>query len=304
MPRNDYTSITRLTTESSNPATLEMDALSAGDLVRVLHNENHTVASSVDSALPEIADAVRLIADRIERGGRLVYVGAGTSGRLGVLDASECPPTFGVPPETVQGIIAGGDKALRNSIEGAEDDAAAGANEIRGRHAGPNDVIVGVAASGRTPFVIGALETARAAGAYTIGIVNVRGSHIESIVDTCIIAETGPEPLTGSTRLKAGTAQKMILNLLSTAVMVLTGKTYKNWMVDMQPTNGKLRDRATRIVAEAAGTDEMTALQALDQSGWNAKTAIAAVKLGITTEAAQERLRKAGGRLRTALEER
>jgi len=281
-----------------------MDTLSTGDLVKLLHAENYVVAKSVDGALDDIARAVETIADRLERGGRLFYVGAGTSGRLGVLDASECPPTFGVSSETVQGIIAGGDEALRYSIEGAEDDDAAGGKVILSRHVGPMDVVVGIAASGRTPFVIGALEASRAAGAFAIGVVNVRGSKIESVADSCIVAETGPEPLTGSTRLKAGTAQKMILNLLSTAVMVRLGKTYGNLMVDVQATNEKLRDRAVRIVAEVSDTDETISRDALERSGWHAKTAIVSIKLGITADASAEKLRETCGRLRPALETR
>jgi N-acetylmuramic acid 6-phosphate etherase len=300
----DSTDFSGLTTEAINPATTDIDALSTAELVQTLHAENHLVAAAVDTALAEIASAVDVIAERIERGGRMLYVGAGTSGRLGVLDASECPPTFGVPADVIQGIIAGGDSALRNSIEGAEDDDEAGAQAIRDRGIGPNDVVVGIAASGRTPFVIGALEAGRRAGAYTIGVVNVPHSKIGTIVDTCLAAETGPEPLTGSTRLKAGTAQKLILNLVSTAVMVRLGKTYRNLMVDVQATNEKLRDRAVRIVAEAAGVNDHHARAALGQSGWHAKTAIVALKLGISAESARERLQETKGRIRPALEVR
>lgn len=292
-----------LLTEQRNPRTMEMDCLSVEELARVLHAENGAVAEAVDAALPEIARAIAVIAERLVRGGRLFYIGAGTSGRLGVLDASECPPTFGVEPSLVQGIIAGGDAALRNAIEGAEDDPAAGAADLRTRGLIAEDVVVGIAASGRTPYVVGALNYARTAGAFAIAVVNTRPAEMEAAADLTIAAVTGPEALTGSTRLKAGTAQKMILNLLSTGAMVRLGKTYGNLMVDVQATNEKLRERAIRIVQAATGAEAERACATLEQTGWHAKTAIVLLCLGVSPEEAAARLQDARGFVRAALGE-
>lgn len=293
--------IARLSTEQRNPRTTEMDLLSPVELVQTLHAENFVPAEAVRAALPEIARAVEMLEERLGRGGRLFYVGAGTSGRIGVLDASECPPTFGVPPEMVQGIIAGGDWALRHSVEGAEDDREAGGRDLRERGLNAADVVVAIAASGRTPYAIGALEAARQAGAYAIALVNVDNAEMAAYADLTIAAVTGPEPLTGSTRLKAGTAQKMVLNLLSTAVMVRLGKTYGNLMVDVQASNAKLRERAIRIVCEAAGADRDTAQHALGAADWHAKTAIVALIAGVSAQEARERLAASGGRVRAAV---
>lgn len=293
----------RLQTEGRNPRTMEMDRLPADALARLLHAENYGIAEAVGTALPQVARAIEVIAERLRSGGRLFYVGAGTSGRLGVLDASECPPTFGVEPERVQGIIAGGDRALRHSVEGAEDDRAAGAADLWARGLTSGDVVVGIAASGRTPYVIGALEAAREAGAFAIAVVNTRPAEMEAVADLTIAALTGPEALAGSTRLKAGTAQKMILNLLSTGAMVRLGKTYGNLMVDVQAGNEKLRDRAVRIVMEAAQTDRDRARAALEQTGWHAKAAIVALRLNVAPEEAVARLERAGGSVRAALGE-
>jgi len=292
-----------LQTEGRNPRTLEMDRLSVEELARCLHRENYTVTEAVEAALPQIAQAIDVIAKRLSAGGRLFYVGAGTSGRLGVLDASECPPTFGVEPEMVQGIIAGGDTALRSSIEGAEDVREKGAEDLRARGVQAEDVVAGIAASGRTPYVIGALDAARQAGAFAIAVVNVRPATMEAVADLTIATITGPEALTGSTRLKAGTAQKMILNLLSTGAMVRLGKTYGNLMVDVRATNEKLRDRAVRIVTAATDADAGQAQAALEQTDWHAKTAIVLLRLGVTPEEAAARLRRAGGFVRDALGE-
>ncbi len=291
-----------LQTEARNPNTFELDALSPIDLVRALHDENYSVAEAIEPALPQISKALVVISDRLRTGGRMYYIGAGTSGRLGVLDASECPPTFGISPDSVQGIIAGGDHALRNSIEGAEDDPAIGAAEITSRGIGTKDVVVGIAASGRTPYVIGGLGAARKAGAFTVALTNVRPSALESYADITITAVTGPEPITGSTRMKAGTAQKMILNLLSTGVMVLLGKTYGNLMVDVKATNAKLRDRAERIVMTAAGVDRSTAIASLEGCDWHAKTAIVSIMRGVEPGAARKRLAESDGFVRRALE--
>jgi N-acetylmuramic acid 6-phosphate etherase len=288
-------------TEQLNPSTIDMDLLPPTELMRLLHAENYVPAQAVEAALPQIVLAVEVIAERLKKGGRLFYIGAGTSGRIGVLDASECPPTFGVPPEMVQGIIAGGDVAMRESLEGAEDDPEAGARDLRARGLSSADVIVGIAASGRTPYVVGALKQAREAGAYTIALVNTSPSEMERLAELTIIVLTGPEALAGSTRLKAGTAQKMVLNLLSTGAMVLLGKTYGNLMVDVQATNTKLQERAVQIVRVAAGVDEDRARCALEQAQWRAKTAIVMLTLGITAEEANMRIEQAGGFVRKAL---
>lgn len=292
---------TRLQTEQRNPRTSEMDTLTVEELAAALHAENFAPAEAVQAALPEIARAIQIIFERLSDGGRLFYAGAGTSGRLGVLDASECPPTFGVETGLVQGLIAGGDYALRNSIEGAEDDPAAGAKDLRERGLTARDVVVGIAASGRTPYVIGALDAAREVGAYAIAVVNVRPSAMEAHADLAIAAVTGPEALTGSTRLKAGTAQKMILNLLTTGAMVRLGKTYGNLMVDVRATNEKLRDRAIRIVMAAAEVDRETALGALDAADWHAKTAIVMLLNGTDAPTARDRLAAAHGFVRQAI---
>lgn len=303
MTQHATSNIQNLQTEQRNPRTMEMDRLSVEELAHVLHAENYLVAEAVERALPQIAQAIGVIAERLRKGGRLFYIGAGTSGRLGVLDASECPPTFGVSPEMVQAIIAGGDTALRNSVEGAEDESEAGAADLRERGVGDRDVVVGIAASGRTPYVLGALQAARAIGAYTIAVVNTRPAEMEAAADLTIAALTGPEALAGSTRLKAGTAQKMILNLLSTGAMVRLGKTYGNLMVDVQATNAKLRDRATRIVMAAAGVEREAAQVALERAGWRAKTAIVMLRLQVSPEEAEARLAEAGGFVRRAVGE-
>jgi N-acetylmuramic acid 6-phosphate etherase len=295
--------LAKLETEARNPATFDLDRLEPLALVEVLHRENYKVAEAVEPLLPHIAQLVEIVAQRLANGGRLFYVGAGTSGRLGVLDASECHPTFGVPPEMVQGIIAGGPKALTTPVEGAEDDREAGAAEIRARGVGPKDVVVGIAASGRTPFVLGALEAAQASGAVTAAVVNVREATMSRYAHFTLAAITGPEALAGSTRLKAGTAQKMILNLITTGAMVRMGKVYQNLMVDLRATNTKLRDRAIRIVVEAAGTDRKQAEQALEACDWECKTAIVMLRGHMDAATARARLQAAGGRVREALGE-
>jgi N-acetylmuramic acid 6-phosphate etherase len=291
-----------LPTEQRNPATADIDRLSTLELVRLLNAQDATVAAAVERALPEIADAVDCIVDRIRAGGRLVYIGAGTSGRLGVLDASECPPTYNTPPGLVVGLIAGGDHALRHAVENVEDRPEAGADALREIDLTGRDVVVGIAASGRTPFVVGALAFAREIGAATISVSNVDAAAIGRGADIAIAAVTGPEPITGSTRMKAGTAQKMVLNMLTTGAMVRLGKTYGNLMVDVQPSNTKLRDRAVRIVAEATGIDRDDAAALLAQAGHDVKTAIVMGLLGVDAGAAHERLAAAGGVVRAATE--
>ncbi len=298
----DDENLARLETEGRNPRTMELDRLPTRTLVEALHAENLAVFTAVESALPQIAQVVDILAERWGRGGRLFYAGAGTSGRLGVLDASECPPTFGVAPDRVQGVIAGGIAALTASIEGAEDDPEAGARDLQTRNVGPNDVVAGIAASGRTPYVLGALTWARSIEAATVAIVNVSDSELSAQADFVIAAVTGPEPITGSTRLKAGTAQKLILNLLTTATMVRLGKVYGNLMVDARASNAKLRDRATRIVMTAAEVERSVAESALQEADGHAKTAIVALRLGISTAEATRRLERANGWVRAALE--
>lgn len=290
-----------LETEGSNERTKDLDTLSTNDLVKVLHAENYTVADAVGAALPEIVRVVDATAEKLENGGRLFYVGAGTSGRLGVLDASECPPTFGVEKDLVQGVIAGGRDALVMSLEGVEDKVEAGGRDLGARRVTANDVVIAIAASGRTPYAIGALQAARKIGAFTAAVVNVCGAEMAEHADVTIAAVTGPEPLSGSTRLKAGTAQKMVLNLISTAVMVKLGKVYGNLMVDVRATNEKLRDRATRIVMSVTGVERDRAQDALEQASWHAKTAIVMLKLGLNADQATERLFGCNDNLRMAL---
>ena len=280
---------------------MELDALPTADLVALLHRENESVLNAVELALPQVASVVETATDRLARGGRLFYVGAGTSGRLGVLDASECPPTFGVSPDRIQGIIAGGPTALTTSIEGAEDSPEAGAQAMRERSVGPKDVVIGIAASGRTPFVIGAMKVARNSEAFTAAIVNVSRAVMSDYADVTISAVTGPEPLTGSTRLKAGTAQKLILNILSTATMVRLGKVYSNLMVDVRASNQKLRDRAVRIVSAAAEVDRERAEEALKAADGHVKEAIVMIRLNVDFDTAWQRLEASGGRVRAAI---
>jgi N-acetylmuramic acid 6-phosphate etherase len=293
-----------LETEGVNPRTTNLDQLNAQELVQILHSENHLVPATLDSVLPQIAEAIEVIANRLQAGGRLFYIGAGTSGRLGVLDASECPPTFSVPSALVQGIIAGGEAALTTSIEGAEDSPEQGASDLRARGVSAADAVVGIAASGRTPYVMGALNYAKSIGAAAIAVANVSAPAIGAEADIIIAAVTGPEPLTGSTRLKAGTAQKLILNLLSTGAMVLLGKTYGNLMVDVRPTNLKLRDRAVRIVEKATGSSRADAEAVLGAAGWQVKPAIVSILLGCSPAEAETLLQISAGRISGALSPR
>ena len=291
-----------LATEASNPASRNLDQLSAQEIVSLMNNEDAKVAEAVRKVLPQVAQAVEIITERMRRGGRLIYMGAGTSGRLGVLDAAECPPTFNTSPEQVLGLIAGGTNALVSAAEAAEDDPELGRQDAADINLSEKDVLVGLAASGRTPYVIGALHYAREVGAAALAVTCNSPSALEEVAEITIAPVTGPEVLAGSTRLKAGTAQKMVLNMLSTATLVRLGKTYGNLMVDMRPTNAKLRRRAARIVAEATGQDEMTALEALEQCGGETRTAIVALLAGVTPQEARERLGKAGGFVRKALQ--
>jgi N-acetylmuramic acid 6-phosphate etherase len=288
-------------TEERNPLTINIDTLPTLDMLELINTEDQKVALAVRDELSRIVAAVDAITARMQRGGRLIYIGAGTSGRLGVLDASECPPTFGTPPELVVGLIAGGELALTDAVEGAEDDQIGGAREIAELNVDENDCVVSIAASGRTPYAIGGLEEAKKRGALTISIACNRPSPLEELADIGITPIVGPEVLSGSTRLKAGTAQKMVLNMISTGVMIRLGKTYSNLMVDVQPTNVKLRQRARRIVAEAAGVSLEQATKVLQESNGEVKTAIVAVLADVPPEVARQRLRKTGGFVRRAI---
>jgi N-acetylmuramic acid 6-phosphate etherase len=291
-----------LATEASNPASHNLDQLSAFRIVELMNDEDGKVAGAVRKTLPQIAQAVEVITARMQKGGRLIYMGAGTSGRLGVLDAAECPPTFNTSPDQVLGLIAGGPNAMVNAAEAAEDDPALGRQDAAAIGLTENDIVVGLAASGRTPYVIGALQYAREVGAAAIAVTCNSPSALAEVAEITIAPVTGPEVLAGSTRLKAGTAQKMVLNMLSTATMVRLGKTYGNLMVDMRPTNAKLRRRAARIVASATGQDEVAAMEALEASGGETRTAIVALLAGVTPDAARERLRQANGFVRKAIQ--
>ena len=293
-----------LPTEQPNPASTHLDALSTLDMLRVLNDEDAQVAAAVREQLPQIARAVDAIAERFTHGGRLFYLGAGTSGRLGVLDASEIPPTFSAPPDLFVGLIAGGDRALRLSSEHSEDSPEEGAHDLEVANFAANsrpDTLVGIAASGRTPYVLGAMAHANALGALTVGLSCVPGSPLALAAGIAITPATGPEVLTGSTRLKAGTATKLVLNMLSTGVMVRTGATFGNLMVNVRPTNAKLVDRAERIIIAATGCDRPTAAKLLHQSGMNVKTAIVMQQLSLARPEAETRLEGARGVLRIAL---
>lgn len=290
-----------LPTEARNPASEHIDQLPTLEMLRIINDEDAKVAAAVAAELPHIANAVDAIAARFEQGGRLFYIGAGTSGRLGVLDASECPPTFSVPSTLFQGIIAGGDGALRNSSEASEDSPEQGAADLVSRAFTGQDALIGIAASGRTPYVLGALSHARKLGALTISLTCVPDSQMAAIADIAIAPVTGPEVLTGSTRLKAGTATKLVLNMLSTGVMIRAGAVYGNLMVNVQPTNAKLVDRAQRIIAAATNVDQATAAKLLTEAG-SVKTAIVMQKLSLDRNDAEARLAAASGRLSVALQ--
>ncbi|HXD12367.1 MAG TPA: N-acetylmuramic acid 6-phosphate etherase [Anaerolineales bacterium] len=288
-------------TEERNPLTTDIDTLPTLDMLTLINAEDQKVALAVRDELPNIVSAVDAIASRMRRGGRLIYIGAGTSGRLGVLDASECPPTFGTPPELVVGLIAGGDVALTDAVEGAEDDQIGGAREITDLNVSENDCVISIAASGRTPYAVGGLEEAKKRGALTVSIACNRPSPLEELAEIGIAPIVGPEVVSGSTRLKAGTAQKMVLNMISTGVMIRLGKTYSNLMVDVQPTNIKLRHRARRIVAEATGLSLEEATRILQACNGEVKTTIVAVLANVLPEVARQRLRETGGFVRKAI---
>jgi N-acetylmuramic acid 6-phosphate etherase len=291
-----------LTTEARNPASEELDRLSPIELVRLINAEDAKVAEAVAEQAEAIAKGIEVIAHRLSHGGRLVYIGAGTSGRLGLLDAAECPPTFNAKPTQVVGLIAGGPGAMLKAVEGAEDSPTLAAEDLRKIDLCSHDVLVGIATSGRTPYVLGALDYARSQGAYTIGLTCNRAALLSAHVDLNIIPVVGPEVLSGSTRMKAGTATKMVLNMLSTGAMVMLGKTYGNLMVDMQATNFKLVERAKRIVATLTGISTDDAVELLKGCGGEVKTAIVMHRLDLSPERARAKLQTARGHLRQALE--
>jgi N-acetylmuramic acid 6-phosphate etherase len=304
MSAGDREALGSLLTEARNPATEKMDEVSTLEMMALINAEDAKVAGAVQAELPQIARAVDAIAERFGGGGRLFYVGAGTSGRLGVLDASECPPTFNVDAGLVQGLIAGGDRALRRSSEHTEDSREEGAKDLAAAGFGSDgkpDTLVGIAASGRTPYVLGAMEYAKSVGALAVGLSCVPGSPVAEAAAIAITPATGPEVLTGSTRMKAGTATKLVLNMLSTGVMVRTGATFGNLMVNVRPTNAKLVDRAQRIIAEAVGCDAAAAARLLEDSGNSVKTAIVMGRLKLARAAAEDKLKATKGVLSAAL---
>ena len=278
-----------------------LDAMSVSELLLAMNESDAEVPKAVAIALPQIQRAIDAIINRMLQGGRLIYIGAGTSGRLGVLDAAECGPTFSVTDDQVLAFIAGGDRALKHAVEGAEDDFAAGENELELAQLSATDAVVGIAASGRTPYVLGALAYAKKVGALTVGLTSNPNSEISKEVDHAIEIDSGPELLAGSTRLKSGTAQKLVLNMISTITMVRLGKTFGNLMVDLQITNEKLQDRALRIIEKATGATRSEAERALLGSGHEVKVAILMLLLGIDADLARERLRASSNRVREAL---
>lgn len=301
MAENLLQTLSTLITEQRNPNSKHVDSLSALEIVQLMNEEDKQVPLAIEKCLPQIAQAVECIVAAFQQGGRLVYIGAGTSGRLGVLDASECPPTFGVSPEMVKGIIAGGERALRHPIEGAEDSKTQAVVDLQTIQLSSKDVLVGIAASGRTPYVIGALGYAKSLGSVTVSIASNPNSAMANIVDIAIDTVVGPEVLTGSSRLKSGTAQKLVLNMLTTASMILMGKCYQNLMVDVQASNEKLKARAIRIVMQATDCDKSLAEETLKQADQNAKLAIMMILSGLDRVQAEALLEKHHGKLQLAL---
>jgi N-acetylmuramic acid 6-phosphate etherase len=292
-----------LRTEQQNSASAGLDALSALEIARVINHEDHKVAAAVGRALPQIAQAIDAIADAIRSGGRLIYVGAGTSGRLAALDAAECPPTFNTDPKTVQYVIAGGDKALGHAAEYSEDSSVSGSKDIAKRKPGKKDVIVGVAASGRTPYTLGAMEYARKKGAKTVAVICNRGSKMGALADIEIVLDVGPEAVSGSTRMKAGSAQKMALNLLTTGALARLGYIYGNLMVNVHTRNQKLMERGLNVLEKAAGVDRPTASKTLGAARNQVAIALVMLKTGLDRTQAAKRLKSVKGNVREAIAE-
>ncbi len=292
----------KLITESRNFNTVNIDSVPTVEMLRMINAEDKTVAYAVEKELDRIAEAVDIIHERLSKGGRLIYIGAGTSGRLGIIDASECPPTFGTDPELVQGIIAGGRNAVFKSAEGAEDDKDGGIADVKSVGLCDKDVLVGLAASGRTPYVIGALEYANGLNAATVAVTCNPDSEMAQVARISIAPVVGPEAITGSTRMKAGTAQKLVLNMLTTGVMVKLGKVYENLMVDVKASNIKLTERARKIVSQCAGVEEADAKRALEETEYDVKLAIFMLKSGLLKEDARKELDENNGFVRKALQ--
>lgn len=290
-----------MTTESRNPNTMEMDTMSTMEIVTVMNREDEKIPQAIRGCLPQIAKCAQWVGETFRAGGRIVYMGAGTSGRLALLDAVECPPTFGVPYDSFIGLVAGGATAFERPLEDAEDKPEEGVKDLKDIALTGVDIVIGVAASGRTPYVLGGLEYAKSLGCRTVAIACNLGSPMAAAAELAIEVSPGPECLTGSTRLKAGTCQKLILNMISTAAMVSCGKVYQNLMVDVDPCNEKLVLRARKIVVEATGCDEATAEKALSQAEGNPKTAITMILAGCSAQEARERLERAGGFVRAAI---
>ncbi|MGL5675636.1 MAG: N-acetylmuramic acid 6-phosphate etherase [Cellulosilyticaceae bacterium] len=290
-----------MVTETRNPKTLELDAMSTQDILKVMNEEDQGVPKAVANELPHIEKAIELIVAAFEKGGRLIYTGAGTSGRIGLLDAVECPPTFGTKPEQVVGLIAGGEKAFIKAVEGAEDSEELGVADLKAINLTDKDVVVGIAASGRTPYVIAGLNYAAEVGASTVAVACNKNSGVGKAAQVAIEVVPGPEVLTGSTRLKSGTSQKLVVNMLSTVSMIRVGKVYKNLMVDVQQTNEKLRVRAQNIVMEATGCEREVAQAHLEQAEGSVKLAITMILLNTTKEDALEKLAQASGHIRAAI---
>lgn len=296
-----YDELSQLLTEERNPDSMHIDEMSVREILELMNSEDKKVASSVQKELPYIEKAVQIVVESLSHGGRVFYAGAGTSGRLGVLDAAECPPTFSSPPEMVQGIIAGGPEALIKSLEGAEDDSEAAGIELSKRELTNKDVVVGIAASRRTPYVVGAIDHARKIGAKTIYVSCNPRAQMNIPVDVSICPTPGPEVVTGSTRMKAATAQKMILNMISTTTMVRMGKVYENLMVDLQVKSQKLEERSKRILTVLTDASYQEASQYLDRAKGNLKTAIVMIKTGEDFSSASDKLKKAGGNVKKAI---
>ena len=292
----------KIATEQRNPNTMHIDTLSTLDMVKLINQEDHRVAEAVAEVTDKIAAAIDVIADRLSKGGRLIYCGAGTSGRLGILDAVECPPTYSTEPEMVQALMAGGYPAIFKAVEGAEDSKELGVQDMKGINFAAGDVLVGIAASGRTPYVLGCMEYAKELGAPTVSVTCCPGSVLDNFADIGIAPCPGPEVITGSTRMKSGTAQKMVLNMLSTGTMIKLGKVYGNLMVDVKPSNEKLVRRCVTIVVNATGCDDATATAALEACEYRPKTAIVMVLCGVGAEEAKAMLSKADGRVAKVLE--
>jgi N-acetylmuramic acid 6-phosphate etherase len=294
--------VSSVTTEDRNPRTIDIDTLPTSQILRQINAEDATVAPAVERELPAIEAVVDRVVDAFRAGGRLIYVGAGTSGRVAVLDAAECPPTYSSDPRQVQALLAGAPVALTRSVEGAEDDEAQGARDVDALAVDQRDVVLGIAASGRTPYVVGALRRARERGATAAALVANPDGPVAATAELVIAPRTGPEVIAGSTRMKAGTAHKMVLNMISTAAMIRTGHTYGNLMVNVQATNSKLRERARRIVAQATGADAETTARSLADADGQVKTAIVMLLAGVPAAEARERLARAGGVVRRALQ--